>query len=139
MTVRTVITGKGAGGDQAARDDAAAALLNGFEGVRLDAEAQAAIGRALAECAARARAADAASEAGGVAAAEAAADDPGESFFRSTDYHGELIPPCVVEEFVPFVGDEPHWQLAGAEKPEMLVKWEEEQARKAGEGEGAAT
>lgn len=45
MTVRTVITGKGAGGDQAARDDAAAALLNGFEGVQLDAEAQAEIDR----------------------------------------------------------------------------------------------
>ena len=128
-TVRTVITGKsGRAGSAAA--DAAAEVLNGFEGVRLDAEAAAAIARALEDCAARARAADAACEAGGAAAAEALADDPGESFFRSEDYHGELLPPCLIDEFVPFVEGEPHWQLAGAEKPEMLVAWEDEQARR---------
>ena len=136
-TVRTVITGKGAGGDGGSGDDAAA-LLNGFEGVALDAEAQAAIGRALEECAARARAADADYEAGGQAAAEAAADDPGESFFRSEDYHGELVPVCETEAFEPFAEGEPHWELAGAERPEMLIAFEEEMARKkAGEGKQA--
>lgn len=137
-TVRTVITGKGAGGDPATRNDAAADVLNGFEGVALDAEAQAAIGRALEECAARARAAEAACEAGGLAAEDAAADDPGESFFRSQDYHGELVPPCALEAFVPFVEGEPHWHLAGAEKPAMLVAWEDEQAAKKEVGPGSS-
>jgi hypothetical protein len=31
---------------------------------------------------------------------------------------------------VSFVEDEPHWTVAGAEKPEMLVRWEDEQARR---------
>ena len=131
--MRTVISGPstalGTNGTQKA--DEAAALLNGFEGVQLDAEAAAAIARALEECAERARAAEAACEAGGTAAQAALADDPGESFFRSAGYHGELLPACLTEEFVPFVEDEPHWTLAGAEKPEMLVRFEEEQAAKA--------
>ena len=42
----------------------------------------------------------------------------------------------MTEEFVPFVEDEPHWTLAGAEKPEVLVAFEEEQARKQAQGEG---
>lgn len=129
-TVRTVITGPSTDSGQADRDDAAADVLNGFEGVTLDAEAAAAIALALEECAARARAAEAACEAGGMAAEDALADDPGESFFRSGDYHGELVPACALEAFVPFVEGEAHWELAGAEKPEMLVKWEEEQERK---------
>ena len=82
--MRTVISGPATGGIGAReRDDEAAAVLNGFEGVKLDAEAEAAIARALADCAARARAAEAACEAGGMAAADALADDPGERFFRS--------------------------------------------------------
>jgi hypothetical protein len=131
-TVRTVITGRGAGPSTGSGLSEAAAVLNGFEGVALDAEAEAAIARALEECAARARAAEAAYEKGGIAAADAAADDPGESFFRSDDYHGELIPPCVTEDYVPFVEAEPHWHLAGAEKPPALIAFEEEHAKKAG-------
>ena len=134
-TVRTVITGRGAGGDPAVREDEAAALLNGFEGVRLDAEAEAAIAQALAACAARARAADEAYQTGGRAAADAAADDPGESFFRSEDYHGALLPACQIEEFVPFIEDEDHWHLAGAEKPAALVAFEERQQKGQGEKE----
>jgi hypothetical protein len=132
-SVRTVISGSG-GVDAAARTAEAVAVLNGFEGVALDAEAEAAIARALEECAERARAADAAYEEGGAAAAAAAADDPGEPFFRSGDYHGALIPPCVIEDFEPFAEGEPHWSLAGAERPEMLIQWEEEQARKKAAG-----
>ena len=121
-TVRTVITGSGNGGDAGASDDSTAALLNGFEGVALDAEAQAAIAGALEACAARARAADAAYTKGGEAAADAAEDDPGESFFRTAmPYRGELLPAAIVEEFVPFADDEAHWSLAGAEmSPELL-------------------
>jgi len=130
-TVRTVITGPSTGSGQGPeRDDAAAAVLNGFEGVQLDAEAEAAIAQALLDCAERARAAEAACEAGGVAAEEAAADDPGEVFFRSADFHGELLPAFGTEAFEPFVEGESHWTLAGAEKPEMLVRFEEEQAAK---------
>lgn len=129
-TVRTVISGRGAGPGTGAGLSEAAGVLNGFEGVRLDAEAEAAIARALLDCAARARAAEAAGEAGGAAAEAAAADDPGAAFFRSQDYHGELIPAFVTEDYLPFVEGEPHWQLAGAEKPDMLVKWEDEQARR---------
>lgn len=131
-TVRTVITGSGAGGDAGARDDSAAALLNGFEGVALDAEAEAAIAAALEACAARARAADSAYERGGKAAADAAEDDPGESFFHSTHpYRGELVPACRVEEFVPFAPGEAHWTLTGAEKHPELIRIEEAQAAKA--------
>ncbi|HEX8215481.1 MAG TPA: hypothetical protein VF582_08435, partial [Allosphingosinicella sp.] len=137
-TVRTVISGAGAGGDPAAEDDAAAALLNGFEGVELDAEAAAAIQAALEACAARARAAEAAYGEGGEAAADAAADDPETSFVRVAErgdpYRGELLPPVTIEEFVPFTPGEPHWSLAGAEKPAELIRWEEEMARK-GRGE----
>lgn len=150
-TVRTVISGGGARPSPASAGagfgsglSEAAAVLNGFEGVELDAEAQAAIAKALEACAARARAADEAYQAGGTAAADAAGDDPGESFFRSEDYHGELIPPCEMEDFVPFIEDEPHWHLAGAEKPAALVAFEDEQARKkvakkgTGDGKGDA-
>jgi hypothetical protein len=147
-TVRTIITGPSAalgtgaaaGGDPAAREDEAAALINGFEGVRLDAEAEAAIAAALEACAARAREADAAYEKGGEAAADAAEDDPGESFVRVPErgarYRGELIPPVALEEFVPFAPGEPHWSLAGAEVPPELLAIEAQLARKEG-GEDA--
>jgi hypothetical protein len=133
-TVRTVITGAGAGGDPAANDDDTAALLNGFAGVPLDAEAEAAIAAALEDCAARTREAGAAYEKGGQAAADAAEDDPGESFFRSADpYRGELLPAVTLEEFVPFTPGEPPWRLAGAEIPPELLALE---ARLAGKEEG---
>jgi hypothetical protein len=134
-TVRTVITG-GAPLDFARdeRGDEAAALLNSFEGVALDAEAEAAIAAALEACAARARAADAAYTQGGEAAADVAEWDPNESFVRVGErmypYRGELEPPCTIEDFVPFVEGEAHWMQAGAEKPAELVEFEEEMARR---------
>jgi hypothetical protein len=138
--VRTVLSGPSTTlGTSAEKADAAAALLNGFEGVRLDAEAEAAIARALLDCAERARAAEAACDAGGMAAEEALADDPGESFFRSVNFHGALQLSPGLDEFEPFVEGEPHWTLAGAEKPEMLIAFEEEQLRKKQEGKGAVT
>jgi hypothetical protein len=135
-TVRTVITGPGAGTGQAANDDErgalgdkAAAVLGAFEGVRLDSEAEAAIAAALEACAERARAADSAYEKGGDAAAEAAADDPGAPFVRADLVQaiaiGALEPATATEEFVPFAEGEAPWQLAGAEKPAALIEFEE--------------
>ena len=130
-TVRTVINGSG--GDGGGRGDEAAALLNGFEGVTLDPQAAAEIQQALEACAARARETKEAQDRGAMAAADAAEDDPDVPFIRapySVDYRGELVPPVGIEEIVPFAEGEPHWTLAGAEKPEMLVQWEEAQAAK---------
>ncbi|HEX8241716.1 MAG TPA: hypothetical protein VF574_18420 [Allosphingosinicella sp.] len=139
-TVRTVITGAAegsgpAGGEdeRGARGDRAAAVMGAFEGVRLDAEAEAAIAAALEACAERARAADLAYEKGGNAAAEAAADDPAAPFVRADLVQGFAIgaiePPGGIEAFEPFVPDEPPWELAGAEKPAELVAFEERAAQ----------
>ena len=146
-TVRTVIAGPGSGraandDERGARDDAAAAMLNGFEGVVLDAEAAAEIAAALEACAARARAADAAYERGGDAAVEAAADDPGESFVRAAWHQaitiGALEPPMITDEFVPFVEGEAPWELAGLEMSAECAALEApappERAKRAGSG-----
>jgi len=135
-TVRTVITGPAAGPGQAANGeergapgDAAAAIVDGFEGVKLDAEAAAAIAAALEACAERARAADSAYKRGGDAAVEAAADDPGEAFIRADLYQaiqiGALEPPVMTEAFVPFEPGEAPWELAGAVMPPELAALEE--------------
>ena len=132
-TVRTVITGSGGTGSSG---DAAAGLVNGFEGVALDAEAQAAIQAALEDCAARAREARTAGDEGGEAAADAA-EARGESFFRSDDPYRALVPAFRMEEFVPVSPGEAHWSDAGAEMPAELVRIEEEIAKK-GNGGAAA-
>ena len=120
--MRTVITGPGVSAGLDTNGDKAAAVLNRFEGVALDAEAAAAIQAALEECAARARARERDYEAGGVAAEDAAEEDPERLFFRSSDpYRGTLIPPPT-EEWVPFAPGEAHWTDAGAAMPEELVR-----------------
>lgn len=134
-TVRTVITGPsttlgtGYGGDGevlALRDDRLAGALNGFAGVALDPEAEAAINAALEACAARARAADAAMGAGGEAAADAAEDDAAEPFVRVAEdgdpFRGSLVPACAVEDFEPFVAGEPDWRLAGDHDPRVAIE-----------------
>ncbi|HEY0325007.1 MAG TPA: hypothetical protein VGC46_03380 [Allosphingosinicella sp.] len=129
-TVRTVITGDGAGpstgSGQAvggAREDQAAGVLNGFEGVALDAEAMESIQAALEACAARARALDSARDKGGMAAIDADEDDPDEPFVRvhhgGPDYRGELLPPVELEEVVPFGEDTHSWRRAGDE----VIDW----------------
>lgn len=139
-TVRTVITGSSPGSGRAAdgdergaRGDRAAAVLSGFEGVRLDSEAESAIAAALEACAERARAADSAYEKGGDAAALAAAEDPGAPFVRADLVQafaiGALEPAAPLEEFVPFVPGEAPWELAGAEKPAALIAFEERAGR----------
>jgi hypothetical protein len=138
-TVRTVITGRASASGQAANDDSnedgrgargdeAAAVLGGFEGVRLDAQAEAAIAAALEACAARARAADLACGKGGESALHAAADDPETPFVRADLFQGIAIgalePAPPLEAFAPFVEGEAPWELAGAEKPEALIAFE---------------
>jgi hypothetical protein len=149
-TVRTVITGPGPGcggaandDERGARGDEAAAALGAFEGVRLDAEAEAAIAAALEACAERARAADLAYDKGGDPAAEAAADDPEAPFVRADLFQGVAIgalePAVALEEFVPFVPGEAPWQLAGAEMSPERAALEAKRAPGAareGEAEG---
>ncbi len=115
-TVRTVINAPGAAVDLGA----AAGVLNGFDGVVLDAEAQAAIAAALAACAARARE----SEAGPALAA--AEDDPEVPFVRVADgdaaYAGALVPGLELEAPPPFSASEADWRQAGAEVDEYWVE-----------------
>lgn len=143
-TVRTVIAGPGVStgldtnGERLDTNlDEAAAVLNGFEGVALDAEAAAAIRAALEDCAARARARDQAYEAGGVAAEEAGEEDPEQLFFRSRHpYRGTLIPPPC-EEWVPFAPGEAHWTEAGAAMPDELARALEAAEEAEGQGRSA--
>lgn len=116
-TVRTVIDGSGKPQDLAQSVQA----LENFEGIELDAEAEAAISKALEACAARYRATEAIIDAGGDDAVAMLVDDPGESYVMvgrdASPYHGELIPPDRVTEFEPFKEGEAHWTNAGAELP----------------------
>ena len=119
-TVRTVIDGSGEGGRNL---DEAAAVMEGFSGVAIDAEAEAAIAAALEACAARARAAE---EAVGEVAADFAQLDPDASFVPVPDdgnpYRGPLerVEPCEVS--VPFKSGEAHWTQTGAEMPEWVCE-----------------
>ena len=135
-TVRTVIRGPagndpptGSGRAGGSRLDAAARVLEGFDGVTLDAEAEAAIAAAIEGYAARVRAAEAALDEGGEAAADAG-EALGHDFIRvgpgADPIRGALESGVQAEEVVPFVPGEAHWSLAGAEKPEALVRFEEE-------------
>ncbi len=134
-TVRTVISGDGQGSGataQAESGDALADALNGFDGVALDAEATAAIQTALLACAARQREAVAAMDSGGEAGVAAEMDDPANGFVRvdgNDPYWGTLEPPCDVEDFVPFGGDEAPWEMAGAAVPEWAVEAEAAKAK----------
>ena len=135
-TVRTVIAGPGGAADVSERLDAAAGMLNGFEGVALDAEAEAAIRAALEACAARARAIDAGFDEGGEAAADAA-EANNDSFVRVGDrmdaYRGTLVPVMDLEDYEPFTPGEAPWSLAGAQVPPELAQFKAEQAAKAAE------
>jgi hypothetical protein len=138
-TVRTVIAGGGAGSG-AARLDEAAAALEGFEGVALDPEAEAAIRAALEACAERARSLEEAYAQGGRAAEDAGEDDPGESFFRSSQpYRGTLVSGVEFSDAVGFVPGEDHWRRAGADMPEELARIRDELERKRLGGLGAAS
>ncbi len=117
-TVRTVISGDGQ--DAAAKDDATAAALAGFEGVTLDAKAQAAIMAALHECAARAQAAYAAQEEGGEAAVDAQEDNPDDPYVglphNGRPWRGTLEPPLMAQYSETPEGED-SWEMLGQEMP----------------------
>ena len=116
-----------------ARDDQSADILNAFEGVPLDEEAQAEIAKALAACAERRR-------------ATPIEDDPDEPFIHIADtnalYLGELESGFEVEDFIPFNPDEPRWQSLGeggdAEAVAEIVKQIEAQRAEPKPADGEA-
>ncbi|MFL9841465.1 LysR family transcriptional regulator [Sphingomonas sp. ST-64] len=122
-TVRTTLT-EGGGGVSAARIEEAAERIEGFAGVTLDPQAQAEIGAALAACAARKRALDAAIDNGGTARREAEAGDPATDYVEADpsglDWRGALEPPVMLEEWKPFVPGEDPWERIGSEVTEWV-------------------
>ena len=119
-TVRTVISGRPpTGSGRANSDEEAQAVLAGFEGVELDAEARAAILAALNDCAARARAMDAGKAAGGETGADWQAEDPDEPFVAlpegGSPWRGTLEPAVMMEE-VEAPPDEDLWRTLGEER-----------------------
>jgi molybdenum-dependent DNA-binding transcriptional regulator ModE len=150
-TVRTVISGRvGGGGEGGAQaDDEAAAVLENFQGVALDARAAADIAAALEACAARAREAQAAFEEDGEAAISAGVDNPQTPFVRAWEqnnpHRGTLEPALAGEAVEPFVAGEDDWRRAGAEMPAELAYWRDAATRTEAErlaeaqGDGACT
>lgn len=131
-TMRTVLTGAaadGTGTDAAARIDALTASLSGFAGVPLDAQAQDAVMAALEACATRERERVAALDLGGEDAADAAEDDPTESFVRvapdGDPFRGTLLPASEIDDFEPFDASEPHWSEHGADVPAWVTAAED--------------
>jgi hypothetical protein len=109
-----VITGNG----KAADSHESAQALENFEGVELDAEAQAAITAALEACAERYRADQELIDADDNEAVAIMVDDPTENYVPAckdgNPYHGELYPPTMMTEYVPFQEGEAHWTHTGA-------------------------
>jgi len=133
-TVRTVIHGAatgagGSAGDAAGTQDAAAGLIEGFDGVVLDAQAQAEIDAALLALAARQRAQIAAAGEGGPEAIEAQLDDPEVALVQlgetGAPFYGPLQPydgPADAEPVQRFAG-EADWVSAGDDIPEGYREW----------------
>ena len=133
-TVRTVIHGPstslGTNGDGVAAQDDAAALIEGFAGVALDAQAQAEIDAPLIALVERQRSLIAAADAGGVDAIAAQLDDPGTAMVSLRDhdapYHGPMQmydgPPVDGEPAQRFAG-EADWIAAGDTIPEAYLAW----------------
>ncbi|MBB6426080.1 hypothetical protein [Sphingopyxis sp. JAI128] len=131
-TVRTVIHGAAAAGagDPVGAQDAAAALLGGFDGVALDAQAQAEIDAALHALAERRRALIAAADEGGPEAIATQLDDPGVALVQLREhdapYHGPLQmyegAPGDAEPVQRFAG-EADWVSAGGDIPEGYLAW----------------
>lgn len=129
-TVRTVIHGSATGaGDAAGTQDAAAGLIEGFDGVLLDAQAQAEIDAALLALAERQRALIAAADEGGIKAIEAQIDDPGIGLVRLGETGMPFYGPLQVHEGLAdaepvqrFAG-EADWVSAGGDIPEGYREW----------------
>ncbi len=128
-TVRTVIHGGAGAGDAAGAQNAAAGLIEGFDGVALDAQAEAEIGAALHALAARQRALIAAADEGGPEAIEAQLDDPGVELVRMDErglpYYGPLqaFEGLADAEPVQRFAGEADWVSAGDEIPEGYREW----------------
>lgn len=130
-TVRTVIHGDGAGvGDPDRAQDDAAVLLDEFDGVALDDQAQAEIGAALHALAERQRALIAAVDEGGPEAIAMQLDDPGVEMVQLREYDTPYYGPLQMYEGAPvdaapvqrFAG-EADWVSAGGDIPEGYLEW----------------
>ena len=128
-TVRTVIHGGAGAGDPAGAQDEAAALLEGFDGVALDDQAQAEIGAALHALAERQRALIAAVDEGGPEAIAMQIDDPGVELVRLDEkaipFFGPLQMnegPADTDPVQRFAG-EADWVSAGGDIPEGYLEW----------------
>lgn len=139
-TVRTVIQGSPSGCGADGAQDAAAEVLEGFDGVALDAQAEAEIGAALLALAARQREIDAAVEGGGAEAIAVQVDDVAAPLVRlgerDAPYYGPLqLGDGLVDAEEPLrMAGEADWVQAGAAIPEGWREWIE-----AAEARGEAT
>ena len=129
-TVRTVIHGGAAGaGDPAATQDAAATLIEGFEGAALDAQAEAEIAAALLALAGRQRAVDAAMAEGGPEAIALQVGDPGVGLVRLGERGVPFYGPLQMHEGladadpVQRIAGEADWVEAGGDIPEGYRAW----------------
>ena len=129
-TVRTVIRGNAAGaGDPGAAQDEAAAMLDGFDGVALDDQAQAEIGAALHALAERQRALIAAVDEGEPEAIAMQLDDPGVGLVRMDEkaipFHGplQMYEGLADAEPVQRFAGEADWVSAGGDIPEGYREW----------------
>jgi hypothetical protein len=121
-TVRTVINGEG-GGSKIERDDSTAALLNSFDGVSLDPQAEAAIKAALEDFASRHREDHDKIKYREPGALVAQMEDTEVPFVRvlnsDSPFWGEMEPESLFEDCADFIVGEHDWRMAGAEIPEM--------------------
>lgn len=132
-TVRTVIQGPsaalGTSGDGLAAQDDAAALIEGFDGVALDAQAKAEIDAALLALAERRRTMHAAIEAGDHDAVAWQADDPDVPLVRLGEHTPPYFGPLQLGADVPDAdpvqrfGGEASWAAAGGEVPAVYDEW----------------
>jgi len=131
-TVRTVIHGGVSTSlDTNGQQDAAAQLIEGFEGTALDAQAEAEIGAALLALAARQRELDAAVDGDEYGAIPMQVDDPAVPLVQlgahDSPYYGPLqMHPGLVDtdaDAVQRIGGEASWVAAGADIPEVYREW----------------
>ena len=132
-SVRTVIhgsaTGSATGGDVHGGQDAAAGVIEGFEGAALDAQAEAEIGAALLALAERQRAMNAAIAEDDVDAIAMQIDDPAVPLValseRNSPYYGplQIYPGPVDDDPVQRMNGEASWVAAGGDIPEVYREW----------------
>jgi hypothetical protein len=132
-TVRTVIqgplAGSATGGDVHGGQDAAAGVIEGFEGAALDAQAEAEIGAALLALAERQRAMDAAVAEDDFGAVAMQLGDPAVPLVslgeHDSPYYGplQMYPGPIDDDPVQRIGGEASWVAAGGDIPEAYHEW----------------